>query len=131
MTISERRMQTAIKKYNDLMYRLGVEHCTIGTKLSENTKQWNLRDMVSECQYQLECFYEEGHSCYDALHQLDGVRLTLDDLLDKNKFRRWKYMDDGVKECKAVMKALRQFINTYKKDIGDMECHSGHSSMWD
>ena len=83
MAISERRMQTAIKKYNDLMYMLCCEHNTIGTKLSERTEEWNLRDMVSECQYQLDCYYEEGHNAYEQLHALDGCTMTIEDLMDE------------------------------------------------
>ena len=131
MAISERRMQTAIKKYNDLMYMLCCEHNTIGTKLSERTEEWNLRDMVSECQYQLDCYYEEGHDAYEQLHALDGCTMTIEDLMDDRYMKRHTWMVKGVEEAKKEMKALRQFINTYKKDIGDMECHQGHCSMRD
>ena len=131
MAISERRMKTAIKKYNDLMYMLCCEHNTIGTKLSERTEEWNLRDMVSECQYQLDCYYEEGHNAYEQLHALDGCTMTIEDLMDDRCMKRYLWMMQGVEEAKKEMKALRQFINTYKKDISGMECHQGHCSMWD
>ena len=131
MAISERRMKTAIKKYNDLMYMLCCEHNTIGTKLSERTEEWNLRDMVSECQYQLDCYYEEGHDAYEQLHALDGCTMTIEDLMDDRYMKRHLWMMQGVEEAKKEMKALRQFINTYKKDISGMECHQGHCSMWD
>lgn len=131
MAISERRMKTAIKKYNDLMYMLCCEHNTIGTKLSERTEEWNLRDMVSECQYQLDCYYEEGHDAYEQLHALDGCTMTIKDLMDDRYMKRHTWMVKGVEEAKKEMKALRQFINTYKKDISGMECHQGHCSMWD
>ena len=129
--ISERRMKTAIKKYNELMCMLCCEHNTIGTRLSERTEEWNLRDMVSECQYQLDCYYEEGHNAYEALHALDDYYLTAEDLLDKQRFRTYMRMKDGVDACKKEMKALQKFISTYKKDIVGMECHQGHCSIWD
>ena len=132
MAISKRRMETAIKKYNKIMYQLCLEHNTIGTKLSERTEEWNLRDMVSECQYQLDCFNEEGHDCYEALHALDdGCTMTLDDLMDGRGIAEYQRKFKSVESAKADMKALRGFINQYKKDISDMECHQGHCSMWD
>ncbi len=131
MAITERRMKTAIKKYNELMYMLCCEHNTIGTKLSERTEEWNLRDMVSECQYQLDCYYEEGHDAYEQLHELDGCTMTIEDLMDDRYMKRHLWMMQGVEEAKKEMKALRQFINTYKKHISGMECHQGHCSMWD
>lgn len=131
MAISERRMKMAIKKYNELMCMVCCEHNTIGTRLSERTEEWNLRDMVSECQYQLDCYYEEGHNAYEQLHALDGVSMTFDELMDDRVIERHTWMVIGVEEAKKEMKALRQFINTYKKDIVGMECHQGHCSMWD
>ena len=43
-------IETAIKKYNDLMFALCYEHNTIGTSYSESTSGWNIRDMVAECE---------------------------------------------------------------------------------
>ena len=114
MAISERRMKTAIKKYNDLMYRLCLDHLTIGTRDSEFPEEqakWNLRDMVSECQYQLDMYSEEGTAQWEALHGLDDER--------------------DVQAAKEEMKALQKFIKTYEKDILDMDVHEGHCSEWD
>ena len=128
MAISERRMQTAIKKYNALMYRLALDHNTIGTRLSEHTEEWNLRDMVSECQYQLDQFSEYGTCQWESLHALDDIDKDTDDTWEQ---RYYADHIDEVNSAKADMKTLRQFINTYKKDISEMECHEGHCSMWD
>lgn len=129
--LSERKMKNAVKKYNDIMIQMGLDHNTIGTRLSERTEEWNLRDMVSECQYQLDCFSEEGHSSYEALHELDYDEMTIDDLMDKQKFRTHMARVNAVEQAKKDMKSLREFINRYKKDISGMECHQGHCSMWD
>ena len=131
MAISERRMQTATKKYNALMCRLCLDFLTIGTRDSESPEeksQWNLRDMVSECQYQLDKFSEYGTNQWESLHALDDIDKDTDDTWEQ------RYYDDHIDEvnsAKEEMKALRQFINTYKKDISGMECHQGHCSMWD
>ena len=129
--ITERRFKNAVKKYNEIMIQMGLDHNTIGTKLSERTEKWNLRDMVSECQYQLDCFSEEGHSYYEDLHALDYDDMTLDDLMDKQKFRMHMANVNAVEAAKRDMKALRGFINQYKNDVSGMQCHQGHCSMWD
>ena len=134
MTISKRRMQTATKKYNELMYRLCLDYLTIGTRdteFPEEQAKWNLRDMVSECQYQLDMYSEEGTAQWEALHWLDGEKLTLEDLLNDQFMRDFTYRTRGVQTAKDEMKALKQFINTYKKYVNGMECHDGHGSMWD
>ena len=131
MAISERRMKTAIKKYNDLMYRLCLDHLTIGTSDSEFPEEkakWNLRDMVSECQYQLDMYSEYGTNQWESLHALDDIDKDTDDTWEQ------RYYDDHIDEvnsAKEEMKVLRKFINTYKKDILDVDVHQGHCSMWD
>lgn len=132
--ISKRRMETAVKKYNALMYRLCLDFLTIGTRDSEfpeEKAQWNLRDMVSECQYQLDMYSEEGTAQWEALHWLDGEKLTIEDLLNDQFMRDFTYRTRGVQTARDEMKELRKFINTYKNDVVGMECHEGHCSMWD
>ena len=134
MAISERRMKTAIKKYNDLMYRLCLDYLTIGTSDSEFPEEkakWNLRDMVSECQYQLDMYSEEGTAQWEALHWLDDEKTTFEDMLNDQYMRDFTYRERGVQAAKEEMKALQKFINTYKKDILDVDVHEGHCSMWD
>ena len=53
-------MEAAIKRYNELMDITGYGHHTIGTKHSEGTEGWGLREMVDECAYVLSCYYEGG-----------------------------------------------------------------------
>ena len=48
--VNEKR---AINTYNKIMSDLGYEYNTIGTISTEN---WNLRDMVAECDYILSTF---------------------------------------------------------------------------
>ncbi len=132
--ISKRRMETAVKKYNALMYRLCLDFLTIGTRDSEfpeEKSQWNLRDMVSECQYQLDMYYEEGTAQWEALHWLDGAKLTLEEMMNDQVMRDFTYRTRGVQTARDEMKELRKFINTYKKDVVGMECFDGHGSMWD
>lgn len=115
MAISEKRMQTAIKKYNELMYYLGLGFNTIGTDDSEETEDWGLREMVEECEYQLHMYYEEGTNQYDALHDMDDENMTLETLMDKEQFTKYMIRKDWVEDEKKKMKALRKFINQYKK----------------
>lgn len=47
------------KEYNSIFSQLGLDYLTIGTDNScyKNTRYWNLRDLVSEAEYQYSSFY--------------------------------------------------------------------------
>lgn len=107
--LSERRMKTALKRYNDIMYDICCEHSSIGTNLAESTESWNLRDMVAECDYMLSCYYESGNVRCD------------DRFLGPEAYKEWRH-ETGI---------LRRFIETYKPYIEDMVCVSGHCSKYD
>ena len=110
MMLNENQMKQAINKYNDIMGRIGYEHNQIGTRFSENTENWNLRDMVAECDYTLSCYYENGH-CNNDLRYSD----------EPEERKMWR----------DETRALRNFINKYKNEINDMECSEGHCSSFD
>lgn len=65
-------METAIKRYNELMEITGREYKTIGTKHSEGTEGWGLREMVAECEYVLSS-YNEGGSCNSDMQYSDDL----------------------------------------------------------
>ena len=48
---------SAIKRYNAMMNEMGYEHNTIGEGWSDKTENWNLRDMVAECDYLYGTFF--------------------------------------------------------------------------
>ncbi len=110
-------MDKKIKRYNDLMNRLCLEHLTIGTSLTEDPKEkekWNLRDLVSEVQYHLDVYndpncvyYEEAHNTYDRDH--------------KNIYNQWRN-DIG---------RMKRFVERYEKEAMAMECYQGHCSRYD
>lgn len=114
--------EDAKKKYNKLMNELGLEHLTIGTNFSEDTENWNIRDMVSECQYQLDVCYEEGNANSEGRYideYMDMYCVSYDDAVDAQK--AWK---------SKTMK-LRNFIRKYEKVAVTMSCTSGHCSKFD
>jgi len=115
MAISERRVKTAIKKYNELMYYLGLGFNTIGTDDSEETEDWGIPEMVEECEYQLHMYYEEGTNQYDALHDMDDEKMTLETLMDREQLTKYMIRKDWVEDEKKKVQALRKFINQYKK----------------
>ena len=39
----------AIQRYNQIVCSIGYEHIRVGTRFSENTENWNIRDMVLAC----------------------------------------------------------------------------------
>lgn len=112
----------AKKRYNTLMNDLGLEYLTIGTSFSEDTQDWNLRDMVSEAQYQLDVCYEDGNASADGRYI-------------------YEYMDTycvSLEEAQEIHKAwlsktmrLRNFINKYKAEALTIECTTGHCSKYD
>ena len=102
-------MTTAKKRYNSIMNAIGSEHNTIGERWSEDTANWNLRDMVAECDYQLTCYREGGH-CNS-------------DLIDGTPEERKKWRSDVGR--------LERFINTYGPFVEGLVCAQGHSSRLD
>lgn len=102
-----------IKRWNGLMYDLCREHLTIGTKFSEHTENWNLRDMVSEAQYTLDVYNSEDSIYWEDAHD------------SAQPGREW-YM-----EWYKEKKKLERFINRYKEEALTMECTESHCSKYD
>ena len=107
--ITKKQMESATKRYNDLMCMMCHEYLTIGTPESEDTDGWNVRDMVAECDYWLSTYYESGH--------------VNNDLLDEGA--------EGRKTWRSETGKLRRFIDRYAPLIADMKCATGHCSKYD
>ncbi len=103
-----------VKQYNDIMFDIAHEHVTIGTRYSEGTEEWNLRDMVSEMQYVLDLWSDPSSIAWQDAH---------DDSQPSHKpwYREW------INE-KARMK---RFVNKHVKEALTMKCHEGHCSRYD
>ena len=102
-------MDSAIKRYNGIMEQIGYEHNTIGTWLSERTENWNLRDMVAECDYTLSTYFEDGHANEELRHGDDEER------------KIWA----------SETGKLRRFIKAYEPFINEISCYQGHCSKYD
>lgn len=102
-------MEKVVERYNGIMYDLCLEHLTIGTRFSENTEGWNLRDMVAEADYNLSCYYESGHCRCD------------DRFLSKDEYKTW--LSETGK--------LKRFIKAYEPFIHNLKCTTGHCSKYD
>lgn len=119
--MKEQDLKKAIKRYNSIMFDFCWEHCTIGTRFSEDTEGWNLRDMVSECQYHLDTCYEEGN--------LQSEGSDVQELYDCNY--SYNEVQSIRKEWLSKTRRLRNFIEAYKPYIGDLKCVVGHCSDFD
>ena len=107
--MKELNMEKIVKRYNGMMYFMCLEHLTIGTRFSEGTEGWNLRDMVSEAQYQLDLHYDED--------TMTGME---------------RYSDiDGGKQWRCEVGRLSRFIAAYVPYIEELECVEGHCSKYD
>lgn len=100
-------IESAIKKYNEIMEHCGYEHETIGTDFSEDTDDWNLRDMVAEMDYVLSTYYESGH-CNNEMRYSD------------NPDERKAWRNDTAR--------IKRFIVKYAPFVTDMVCAAGHCS---
>ena len=105
--MNEKKMATALKRYNNIMMSICCEHHTIGTRFSEGTENWNLRDMVAECDYNLSTYFESGHCNCEEM------------------------MEDCPQERINEINRLRRFINHYKDEAMTMEPTEGHCSRFD
>ena len=110
-------VKSAIKRYNDIMLSIAREHNCIGNAYAERTEKWNLRDMVSEMQYTLDLWNDDTSLAWEDAHDPDQPI--------RNGRPAWLY--NWQKE-KARMK---RFIEAYAPFCGDMECHTGHCSIYD
>ena len=102
--------EKAVKRYNDMMFDLGLEFLTIGTNYSEDTDNWNIRDLVAEADYQLSCYFEAGMS-----------QEEMRDSEDEYERKRWR----------SEVGKFTRFINYYKPYIEGVRCTQGHCSQYD
>lgn len=94
----------AKNSFNKLMNASGYEHRTIGEKQSEGTEKWNISDMVSECQYVLNTYYETGHANNEASNR---------ELL-KEKYGNEEAEEMYIERIRSIRR-LKTFIQTYEE----------------
>lgn len=99
-------IKRVISTYNNIMTDIGKEYNTFGTKYSEETECWNLRDLVAECDYTLTLYYEDG-TVYSEIRETD--------------YKVWKSDTDR----------LKRFIKNYSRYTVNLECNVRHCSIYD
>lgn len=102
-----------IKWYNDIMYSVCRDEVCIGESHTA-TKDWTLRDMVSEMQYVLNQ-YEDP----DCIYYQDAHNET------QPSHKPW------YKEWIADKSKMKRFINANKDEALKMECVESHCSKYD
>ena len=126
--MTERRMRNAIKTYDDLMFKYGYDHLTIS---EGETHGWNLRDMMSEVAYQLECVLDpmssQGTEYEESLETLEWFKGGT----DKHSVQRRKEASARIKHRNDQVTDLRKFLQRYRYDVYDIKCTVRHSSAWD
>lgn len=114
--------EEAKKRYNSMMNDLGLEFLTIGQNLSEGTQNWNIRDMVSECQYQLDVCFEDDNANSEGRY--------ISELIERYSYSEIDAKRAHVEWLSKTMK-LRNFIKKYKDVALQEKCSQGHCSCFD
>ncbi len=109
--MAELNMKSVVKRYNKLMFSIAREHVSIGTEFSEDTEDWNLRDLVSEAQFQYDNYFEGGTVQCAAL--------------------LGEYGPEDKAAARAEMMRLKRFVDNYGPHCNGLVCAQGHCSKWD
>lgn len=97
-------MASAIKRYNSVARDIGIEHFEINDD-NEDTKGWNLRDMVSQMQSELDTRYQDGNKPYGDT--------------------------DALRDFKNEKNRVVSFINAYAQHVDDLVTTVDHFSKFD
>lgn len=114
--------EEAKKRYNRMMNDFCLEHLTIGTNFSEDTDGWNIRDMVSECQYQLDVCFEDGNANSEGRYTYEYMEMYGTTYEDAEEIH---------KDWLSKTMRLRNFIRKYKTEALKVKCTTGHYSKFD
>lgn len=114
--------EEAKKSYNKMMNDFCLEYLTIGERLSENTDGWNVRDMVSECQYQYDKCFEDGNT--------NAEGRDMNELIEGYGYS-YEYAKEAHAEWKSKTMKLRNFIKKYKTYAMTEKCTVRHCSKFD
>lgn len=101
--------QKIVNRWNDVMYDIGCEHLSIGTKLSEIcTEQFreyygvldgiDIKWMCKEANYWLSCYYESGNSRCD------------DRFIDKECYKIWVSETGRLKRLIAKLEKMENSL---------------------
>ncbi|MCQ2581875.1 MAG: hypothetical protein MJ170_02730 [Alphaproteobacteria bacterium] len=106
------RFENAKRDFNQLVWYLGIEYLEItDVPYEEDEKIWNIRDMISEIQFELNKYFNPDMEQYAVLH---GNGDEIDVQIAKNN-----------------VAAMRKFINKYKNHVDGLVCVREHCSKWD
>ena len=113
-------MTKDINLYDSIMLDICHEHASINTRYTEypdEKKQWTIRDMVSEVQYCLDLWNDEGSIYWQDAHS--GC------YGDPEESKRWN------QNWHREKRRFERFIKHYKEEALKTECHEGHCSRFD
>jgi len=100
----------AKRRYNRLMIKAGFPECTIGTEHSIGTDNWNIRDMVAECDVKSILYTEDGNPKCLLRHS-------------ENVIERKQWVSE--------YSGFRNFVKNYEDYIEELQCESAHLSQYD
>lgn len=99
-------MNSAIKRYNNLMQSLGVDYLSMAAKINK----WTIRDMVCECDYLLSTYYENDH---------------------ENGEMQYSYFKNVRQVWRSETAKLKRFIVAYLPFCEGIKCTEYHCSQYD
>lgn len=102
--------RNAKRRYNRLMRKAGYPEFTVDTIDSVGTDNWNLRDLVAECDAKMELYKEDGHP-----------KCLLHTSSNPEERKMWSSEYSGFKN----------FVKDYEMYIEDMQCEAAHLSQYD
>ncbi len=99
--------ERAKERYDKICYAHLYEEAS-----TDENPNWNIRDIVSEADYWLGTFYDEGHTHYEMIDPI--------------------YADeDSRKEWRSAVGKLKRFISAYEPFIEGVICTENHGGKYD
>ena len=111
--------QSVISRYNDLIEETyGIEERFV---TNERNNKWNIRDMISELQYILDCYNDP--SCLKYVEAHEKIWNPKTNRIEKNK--------EAYTTWSSGKRKLEGFIKKHENEAMNWDCYTNHGSKYD